>query len=108
MEKKKISERKVILYTASFVVLAGIVRFIAYSFGTVLFYLAFAPFLIYRIVSSVKNREKQKDTIYFYRVIVLSVMIVTIALNIAGWQEADFFLIFLLMIDYLLVINRKF
>ncbi|MFO8022119.1 MAG: hypothetical protein R6U65_06610 [Perlabentimonas sp.] len=108
MQKKKVSERKVILYTAGLVVLTGVVRLIAYSVGTVLFYLAFAPFLIYRLVSAVKNRKKQKDTIYYYRFLVLSVMIITIVLNIAGWQDADFFLIFLLMVDYLLVINRKF
>ena len=43
-----------------------------------------------------------------YRIIILAIMILSTVMNIAGWQEADFFLLFLLMIDYLLVINKRF
>jgi len=108
MGQKKISERKVIEYTAGLVVFTGIIRFFFYSAGTVLFYLAFAPFLTYRLVSIVRSRKEDKSPIRLYRGIVVTLMLVTIALNVAGWQEADFFLIFLLMVDYLLVINKRF
>ncbi len=108
MGKTKISERKVILYTAGLVVFTGLIRLFAYSTGTVLFYLAFAPYITYRLVSIFQNRDVNTPPIHFYRAAVLVIMIITIILNAAGWQEADFFLIFLLMVDYLLVINKKF
>ncbi len=108
MEKKKISERKVIEFTAGLVVLTGLVRLVAYVAGTVLFYLAFAPFLVFRLVSTFQQRKNKRSSVYFYRVIVMVVMIITIVLNAVGWQDADFFLMFLLMVDYLLVINRRF
>lgn len=108
MGKTKISERKIILYTVGLVVIAGIIKYFAYSTGTVLFYLAFAPFLVYRLISIVKNRSENRTPLQLYRGIVMSIIIITIVLNVAGWQEADFFLFFLLMVDYLLVINQKF
>ena len=109
MGKTNISERKVILYTAGLVVFTGLIRLFAYSTGTILFYLAFAPFITYRLISIFENRKKiNTPPIHFSRVVVLVIMIITIVLNAAGWQEADFFLIFLLMVDYLLVINKKF
>lgn len=42
------------------------------------------------------------------RILILVCMLIAIAMNISGWQEANFLLIFLLMIDYLLVTNQKF
>jgi hypothetical protein len=108
MEKRKISETKVILFTAAFVVFAGLIRYFAYSFGSVLFYLAFAPFILYRFYS-IKNRSQEiSQSVDTFRTIVLVLMVITLMLNILGWQEADFFLIFLLMVDYLLVINKRF
>ncbi len=106
MSKKKISERKVLLYTGGMVLFAGVIKMISYSVGSVLFYLAFAPFLVYRLffIANKRNRS-QLDS---YRLLILITMIVTLVLNVAGWQEADFFLIFLLMVDYLLVINKRF
>ena len=108
MSNRKISERKVILYTAGLVLFAGIIRYIAYPLGSVLFYLAFLPFLLYRFNSIFEQRKTASTPLDTYRNLVLIFMVITIVLNIAGWQEADFFLLFLLMIDFLLVINRKF
>ena len=108
MVKRKISERKVIIYTAGLVLFAGIIRYLAYPVGYILFYMAFIPFLVYRFSSIINQRKNAPETIDTYRLLVLVIMVITIVLNIAGWQEADFFLLFLLMIDFLLVINRKF
>ncbi|HNS30355.1 MAG TPA: hypothetical protein PKL52_07465 [Tenuifilaceae bacterium] len=108
MATKRISERKIILYTAALVVLAGIVRFLHYPTGSVLFYIAFLPFILYRLYSIVKYRKYRKESLEMYMIIILAIMILSTVMNIAGWQEADFFLLFLLMIDYLLVINKRF
>ena len=108
MTKKRISERKVILFTAAFLILSGLFRLFAYSFGVFLFYFAFAPYLLFRLVTIIRRRKEESDSTAFYRIIVLFVMIASIVLNIVGWQEADFFLIFLLMVDYLLMVNKRF
>ena len=108
MANRRISERKVILYTAALVLFAGIIRYLTYPVGSVMFYLAFVPFLVYRFYSTYKKRAEGSNSIDSYRMVVLVVMVITIVLNMAGWQEADFFLLFLLMVDFLLVINRKF
>lgn len=107
MAPQKISERKVLLYTIFFLVFAGLVRLNNYGVGIVLFYLGFVPFLFYRINYYLKHRSKPKEKVDRYRFYVLIGLIITIVLNILGWQEADFFLLFLLMVDFLLVINKK-
>jgi ABC-type phosphate transport system permease subunit len=108
MKRKRISERKVILYTAGLVVLAGIVRLLNYSAGSIFFYIAFLPFMLYRLFTIIKNKQYKGTNIDLYRILILFLMILTITMNVAGWQEADFFLLFLLMIDFLLVINKRF
>ena len=82
----------------------------AYSFGVYLFYLSFLPFLFYRFYTIFFHRAKgfSQQPASLYRIFVLISMVITIVLNIVGWQEADFFLLFLLMVDYLLVINKRF
>lgn len=108
MVKRKISERKVILYTAGLLLFAGIIRYFAYSVGSIMFYLAFLPFLLYRFISIIKHRKSRAAPIDFYRTLVLVFMLITIIFNVAGWQDADFVLLFLLMVDFLLVINGRF
>ena len=108
MENRKISERKVILFTAALVVFAGLIRYMFFTVGLVIFYLAFLPFIIYRIIS-IKNQKKDiSQSVDSFRTIVLVLMVITLVFNVLGWQEADFFLIFLLMVDFLLVINKRF
>jgi hypothetical protein len=103
----KISERKVLIYTAILIVFAGLVRILKYSVGFVLFYLAFLPFIIYRINYYFKLKGKPKSQTDKYRLIILVTMIISILLNLVGIQDVDFLLLFLLMIDFLLVINKK-
>ena len=104
---RKISERKVIIFTAGFVVLSGLVRLVSYLVGFVLFYIAFIPYILYRLNYYYSKKDKESLPVDRYRLIVLISMIVTILLNILGIQDVEFFLLFLLMIDFLLVINNK-
>ena len=108
MAERKISERKVIVFTAGLVVFSGIMRFVSHSLGLVFFYIAFVPFLSYRVITIAKNWKQERTTLENYRNIVFIVMVLSILMNLFGWQEADFFLLFLLMVDYLLVINKRF
>lgn len=107
MEVKRYSERNVIIFTASLILFSGLVRLFSYKVGLILFYISFIPYLIYRITKIKKRWKISWDSAEKYRFAVLVVMLVTLLLNIAGWQEADFFLLFLLMIDFLLVSNKK-
>ncbi|BDX39566.1 hypothetical protein CYCD_29210 [Tenuifilaceae bacterium CYCD] len=106
MAERKFSERKLILFTVGLLIFAGIVRLISYRIGVVFFYLAFGPFLYHRIKFYYRNRVNltQVDK---YRKITLIVMLVTICLNIIGLQDIEFFLLFILAIDYLIIVNAK-
>jgi len=103
----KISERKVIIFTAGLIVLAGLLRMLNYTLGIVIFYLAFLPYIIYRTNYYSRFKGKQKLQIDRYRLIILVSTIITIILNLIGIQDVEFFLLFLLMIDFLLVINKN-
>lgn len=105
--EKRISERKVIIFTTCLVIFAGLVRLLSYAIGIILFYLAFLPFILYRINYYYKLQGKSKTQDDKYRLITLVLLIITIVLNLLGIQDVEFFLLFLLMIDFLLVINKK-
>ncbi len=104
--EKKISERKVLIFTAVLIVFTGLIRIFNYPVGFVLFYLAFFPYIFYRFKYYYKLRGKSKEQIDRYRFIILVTIIVTILLNLIGIQDVEFFLLFLIMIDFLLVINK--
>jgi len=103
----QISERKIIIFTTLLIVFAGLVRLMRYSVGIVLFYLAFVPYIIYRVSYYRKLKGKEKSQHDRYRFAVLVAIILTILLNLIGIQDVEFFLLFLLMIDFLIVINKK-
>lgn len=103
----QISERKVIVFTTLLIVFAGVVRLLKYSVGIVLFYLAFVPYILYRISYYRKLKGKEKSQHDRYRFAILVAIILTILLNLVGIQDVEFFLLFLLMIDFLIVINKK-
>lgn len=105
--EKKISERKVLIFTAALIVFTGLVRIFNYPLGFVLFYLAFLPYLIYRFKYYLKLRGKSQEQIDRYRFIILVTIIISMVLNLIGVQDVEFFLLFLLMIDFLLVINKS-
>lgn len=105
--EKKVSERKILIYTTGLIVFAGLIRIVKYPIGIVLFYLAFLPFIIYRINYYYKLKGKQKTQVDKYRLITLVSIILTILLNLIGIQDVEFLLLFLLMVDFLIVINNK-
>jgi hypothetical protein len=105
---KNFSERRVILFTASLILLSGLLRQFSYTAGIVLFYISFAPFLAYRLSNIIKKKWSILNSVEKYRFVILLIMIVSLTFNLLGWQEAAFFLLFHIMIDFLLVNNKKF
>ncbi|MGD9978761.1 MAG: hypothetical protein AB7S54_12605 [Bacteroidales bacterium] len=106
MARRRISERKLILFTVGLLIVAGIVRLISYKVGVVFFYLSFVPFIYHRVSIYLKYR-KSLTAIDRYRRITLILMLVTIAMNLIGWQDIEFFLLFILAVDYLIIVNSK-
>lgn len=107
MVRFRLTERNIIICTAALVVLSGLVQRLSFPVGRTFYYVIFAAYLLFRLLTILATREQGWPGTKGYRFLVFIVMLITIILNIAGWQEADFFLLFLLMVDYLLVINRK-
>jgi hypothetical protein len=106
--EKRISERKIILFTAGLLIFAGLIRLIHFPVGIVLFYLSFLPYYIVRIRTIRSQQGVEKTSTEKYRFFILVAMFVTLAMNIVGWAEANFFVIFLLMVDFMLVTKSKF
>ena len=106
--EKRISERKIILFTAGLLIFTGLIRLIHYPVGIVLFYLSFLPYYIVRINTIRSQQGIEKTTTEKYRFFILVAMFITLAMNIVGWAEANFFVIFLLMVDFMLVNKSKF
>ncbi|MGE0078247.1 MAG: hypothetical protein AB7S48_10345 [Bacteroidales bacterium] len=106
MAERKVSERKLILLTVGFLIIAGIIRLISYRVGAVFFYLAFVPFVFHRVTFYIKNKSVLSN-VDKYRKYTLILMLFTIGMNIIGWQDIEFFLLFILAIDYLIIVNRK-
>lgn len=106
MAEKKFSERKLILFTVGLLIVAGLIRLVNYKVGLVFFYLAFIPFVWHRLRFYFKNRKNLLN-VDKYRKITLIVMLATILMNIIGLQDIEFFLLFLLAIDYLIIVNSK-
>ncbi|MCB8964121.1 MAG: hypothetical protein H6536_03650 [Bacteroidales bacterium] len=106
MAEKRFSERKLVLFTVGLLIVAGIIRLISYRVGVVFFYLAFVPFLYHRLMFYIKHKG-ELTSIDRYRRVTLIAMLATIGLNIIGLQDIEFFLLFMLAIDYLIIVNTK-
>ncbi len=106
MAEKKFSERKLILFTVGLLIVAGLIRLINYKVGLVFFYLAFIPFVYHRVRFYLRNKTNLSN-VDKYRKITLIIMLVTIVMNIIGLQDIEFFLLFILAIDYLIIVNTK-
>jgi len=105
--QKRISERKIILFTGGLLIFAGLIRQANYLVGDVLIYLSFVPYYVVRIKSVRAQMGNEKTPVEKFRIFILVCMFIAIAMNITGWQEAKFLLFFLLMFDFLLVTNQK-
>ncbi|QKG80208.1 hypothetical protein [Tenuifilum thalassicum] len=105
MAKNKFSERKLILFTLGIIILSGIVRLISYSVGVWMFYLSFSPFIFYRLIYYLRNRGKLSKSDKYRRYTMMVIML-TIVLKVLGFQDGEFILLFVLGIDYLIIVQN--
>lgn len=102
MKKRRVSERKMILLTAILLIISGLLQLISYRIGVRMFYFSFAPLLLYRFWYYLTN-WRRISAIDRYRRYTFGLMVITIILNLEGIQNAEFFLLILLAVDYLIV-----
>jgi len=105
MGKVRISERKLILFTVGLLLVAGLIRLVFYKLGVWMFYLAFVPIVVYRLIFYILN-WKNLGKVDRNRRYTLGIIIVTIILNLLGFQDVEFVLLFVLGIDYLIVVQN--
>lgn len=101
-KKRRISEHRYILLTVGLLIVAGAIRLAYYKVGFVLFYLALVPFIVHRVKHYIVNRKRLSKA-DGHRKITLYLMLFTLLLNALRFQRADFLLLMLLGIDYLII-----
>ena len=102
---KKI-EKQVIYFTAIAIILSGFLRLTGFKYSNYVFNLALLPYIVVRGVYYVKNFLKKNKTITAnerYRLIVYVAVFTTVLLSVLDFFSADFFVIFLIMVDFLLL-----
>lgn len=105
MKHLRLSERKLILLTVGLLIVAGLVRLGFYRLGGWLFYLAFVPFVLHRFRYYYINWNNLQK-VDRYRLYTLGFILLNIILNLLGFQDVEFVLLFVLAIDYLIVIQN--
>lgn len=105
MKAFRISERKFILFTLGLLIVAGLIRLLFYKLGVWAFYLSFVPFVVYRSNFYIKNWGKL-SAVDRYRRYTLGTIVVMIVLNLLGFQDVEFILLLLLLVDYIIIVNN--
>lgn len=102
MTSKRISERKLILFTVALLIVSGIARLISYKVGVWLFYLSFLPIVLHRVNFYLRNHKNllYVDSIRRYT---LGILLGMVVLNFIGFQNVEFVLLLILAIDYIIV-----
>ena len=99
-------DKQLIYLTAALIALGGLVRLFRYNISVYILIIGFIPYLLARVVCYWKKRKEAWSVLDKQRFVIFLVMAVTICLNFFSMFKTEFLLLFLLMIDYILVINR--
>ncbi|MDR1347204.1 MAG: hypothetical protein LBJ63_02070 [Prevotellaceae bacterium] len=106
---KKI-EIPIIYFTAAIIILSGFLRLTGLSLSDYMFNIALTPYVatrsLYYIIVWKKRSKKQnaneKAGLYVYIAV-----FITVLFSVLDFFSADFFVIFLIMIDFLLLQNER-
>ncbi|MDR1554158.1 MAG: hypothetical protein LBS69_11990 [Prevotellaceae bacterium] len=110
LELLKRKEIYIIYFTAAVIILSGFLRLTGFKYSNYFFNFALLPYIItrglYYVIVWRKNSEKlnanEKNRIYVYIAV-----FITVLLSILELFSADFFVIFLIMVDFLLLQNDE-
>ncbi|MDR1198456.1 MAG: hypothetical protein LBK94_05510 [Prevotellaceae bacterium] len=106
---KKI-EIPVIYFTAADIILSGFLRLMGLSFSDYMFNFALAPYVATRSLYYIiiwKKRSKKQNANEKARLYVYIIVFITVLFSMLDFFSADFFVIFLIMVDFLLLQNEE-
>ncbi|MDR0420327.1 MAG: hypothetical protein LBH30_02600 [Prevotellaceae bacterium] len=102
-------ETPVIYFTAATIILSGFLRLTNFSYSDYVFNSALMPYIVTRGLYYIivwRNHSEQtvnkKNRLYVYVAV-----FITVLLSILEFFSADFFVIFLIMVDFLLLQNEE-
>ncbi len=101
------NDKELIYLTAALVVVGGLVRLFSYKLSVYVLNISFIPYLFMRGGYYITRRDRTWTLHEKQRFAVLIAMCVVILLNTFTIFRSEFLLFFLLMIDYILVINKR-
>lgn len=99
-------EKRIIYFTAAALVLSGFLRLAAFRYSDYVFDLALLPYIIVRGVYYINifiRKNRNITAIERYRLYVYIAVFITILFSVLNLFSADFFVIFLVMVDFLLL-----
>jgi len=102
---KKI-EKPIIYFTAIAIIVSGFLRLLEFAYSDYVFDLALLPYIIVRgayYVNIFIRKNKLFTANERYRLYVYIAIFITILLSVLDFFSADFFVIFLIMVDFLLL-----
>jgi hypothetical protein len=100
-------DKELLYFTAVLVIMAGLVRIFNYGLSGLLLNISLIPYLIIRITQYIRVPKSAWTTFDKYRLTVLIILVLTLLMDILTTFKAEFLILFLLMIDYLMVIDNK-
>ena len=99
-------EKQTIYFTAVAIILSGFLRLTGFKYSNYVFNLALLPYIVVRgayYLSIFIKKNKKIATPERYRLYVYIAVFTTILLSVLDFFSADFFVIFLVMVDFLLL-----
>jgi hypothetical protein len=110
LQSLKKYEILVIYFTSAAIIISGFLRLTGFKYSDCLFNFVLLPYILtrglyYTIVWLGKN--KNSNVIDKNRLYVYIAVFITILLSVLNFFSADFFVIFLIMIDFLLIQNKE-
>ncbi|MDR2292859.1 MAG: hypothetical protein LBE11_05220 [Prevotellaceae bacterium] len=100
----------IIYFTAAAIILSGFLRLTGFSYSNYFLNFALLPYIatrgLYYLIIWRKSNEKlnanEKNRLYVYIAV-----FITVLLSVLDFFSADFFVIFLIMVDFLLLQNKE-
>jgi hypothetical protein len=110
IEKLKNLEEPTIYFTAAAIIFAGFLRLISFKYSNYVFTYCLFPYVISRglyYFILVFKKEKPLSANERNRFYIYIAIFVTVLLSVLNFFSADFFVIFLIMVDYLMLRNEE-
>ncbi|MDR3227736.1 MAG: hypothetical protein LBT56_08720 [Prevotellaceae bacterium] len=110
LQSLKKTETTIIYFTAAAIILSGFLRLLNFKCSGLVFNFSLFPYIVVRGLYYLKiwrKRNKNLTAIDKNRLYVYIGIFITILLSVIDFFSADFFVIFLIMIDFLLLKSEK-